>query len=149
MSSISETFSRMTNDEVWYAAANPLNAYYINAARTKAYERSRALFQAWTLEDGIGDAFRHAFASAMLARDIGVQEAYAVTDMHEAIPNNPYDKKTMDLYNNHQGVLVYLEAQKHLDDSGLSIMAPSDDVLEDRVLRAAQRGQLKVINTNP
>lgn len=145
MAGFSDAWEYATKDEKWYAVTHPFNAAYILAARSKAYQRAEELFEAWTLEDGAGDAFRHAFAAAMLARDIGVTDAYRVTDMHEDIPGNPYNKKTMDLFNNRQGVLIYQEAQKHLNDCGLGIMVPSDEELEGRVLSAVRQGRLKVI----
>ncbi|MGA6118702.1 DUF6973 domain-containing protein [Sphingobacterium anhuiense] len=69
-----------------------------DAAKTKA----EALFPANSLYLGKGDAFRHAYFSAMNAIDLGNAQAKLLGDAHEAVPQQALDKQ-MDLFNNQVG----------------------------------------------
>ncbi|REC61786.1 hypothetical protein DRF65_13690 [Chryseobacterium pennae] len=55
-----------------------------------------------SLENGKGDAFRHAFFSALNRTMFGVDQAKLLGDAHENIPQNPLNKQ-MDLHNNEIG----------------------------------------------
>jgi len=62
-----------------------------------------------TLEDGVGDAFRHAYASALMARDLDPEFTKEITDAHEALPGgNDKGKAFMDLHNNQKGIEIAL-----------------------------------------
>lgn len=49
------------------------------------------------------DAFRHAYWSLRLSRELGVNVAKQFTDAHEREQDNPVGDMLMDLFNNHQG----------------------------------------------
>lgn len=50
------------------------------------------------------DAFRHAYASALLARELGWRGAKHVTDLHEMTIGNSPQERAMDLHNNAVGI---------------------------------------------
>lgn len=58
------------------------------------------------LHNGVGDAFRHCYWSALLARDIGPDNARSITTAHEGYSANPAGERAMDLHNNAQGIKI-------------------------------------------
>lgn len=76
---------------------------YFLIAGQRALDRARKLFPT-SLNDGKGDAFRHAYWNAVLARYIGVSNTKRWTDAHEyGDPKNSWRCRTMDLHNNGVG----------------------------------------------
>jgi hypothetical protein len=55
-------------------------------------------------QDDRADAFRHFVWSALVTNKIGVEKAREYLTAHEDYPNNNYEAKSMDLFNNEQGI---------------------------------------------
>ncbi|MFZ2488028.1 MAG: hypothetical protein WAZ19_07875, partial [Anaerolineae bacterium] len=60
-------------------------------------------------EDGLGDAYRHAYWNALMVRRFGDDWAKNYSDAHENIAGNPKTKAFMDLWNNNLGIRIALE----------------------------------------
>ena len=78
------------------------------------------------------DAFRHCFWSAILARDIGFQDAMRFTTAHESSPKNRLEERRMDLHNNRVGL-----------DIGRA--SGTNESLSDRCMAALRAGKLIVL----
>ena len=89
------------------------------------------------LEDGHGDAYRHALWNAVMTRELGEDFTRAFTNAHEGVPGNPADKEAMDLYNNEVGRNI---AMQHPD--------ANDQELAELVMDALNDGRLIVIDGN-
>jgi hypothetical protein len=87
------------------------------------------------LEDGHGDAYRHAMWSAGITRALGAEFSEAYTNAHEAVPGNPADKEAMDLYNNEVGHQIALDNPY-----------ASPEELADLTMEALEEGKLIVID---
>jgi hypothetical protein len=74
----------------------------LTASRT-----AEQLFANDGLETGRGDAFRHAFFSALNAETLGPNMAKMLGDAHENWTGNDTDEKLMEMYNNNQGLKIY------------------------------------------
>lgn len=61
------------------------------------------------LENGPGDAFRHAFWNASMTRQFGADWTKQYTDAHEALKGNPKTKAFMDMWNNKLGIKIAQE----------------------------------------
>ncbi len=142
---MSDVFENLKGGEIWYAMTHPgWHTAVIISVRNKAYARARENYEEWSQEDGAGDAFRHAFATALLCRDIGIDEAKEITDLHEDSDKNPHDRKTMDLFNNAMGIKIYREQLAELGGH-----EPSDVDLEIAVMQAIQKGRMKILKHKP
>ena len=86
-------------------------------------------------QDGHQDAFRHAYASALMVRRFGLEFARKLTTAHEGTPPNPAQREAMDLYNNENGRRI---ASENADAE------PPE--LADRVRHALERGDLVVVD---
>lgn len=62
--------------------------------------------------DGVGDAFRHAYWSARLTQEFGPEWAGQFTDAHESKPGNEAARDFMDRWNNDLGIRI---AKQHPD----------------------------------
>jgi hypothetical protein len=91
-------------------------------------------FGGGSLHNGAGDAFRHCYWNALLARDIGKDNALEFTTAHENRPGNPVDERDMDLWNNAVGA-----------DIGAAGAMFSDAVLAAKCHDALTNGKLKVL----
>ncbi|GAB4247406.1 MAG: hypothetical protein Tsb0034_26620 [Ekhidna sp.] len=61
-------------------------------------------FPECSLHNGIGDAFRHAYFSALNTQRMGYVNAKRLGDCHETeTPSNRQNEKAMDLHNNQWG----------------------------------------------
>jgi len=80
------------------------------------------------------DAVRHAYWSALNARDVGEFIAISVGEMHEDEPNQPKEEREMDLYNNSVGVKIGTENE-----------SASNDQLYELVIQALDEGKLQVV----
>ena len=124
-------FQRLTPQEQSYLRSKPYHAFAIQAARDSAYGETQRRFGRNGHNDR-SDAFRHCYWSALLARELGFQDALAFTSAHEAFPNNPAEEKRMDLHNNRVGLTI-------------GRAKGTDQVLSMRSMAALQSGQLKVM----
>lgn len=137
---MADTFTIPTGKEVLYALAHPWwSSGIILYVRQTAYARARKLYESWTQEGGEGDAFRHAYAAALLSRYLDEEEAKVITDLHEDRSDNPASSKEMDLHNNQVGIDIYLE-QKANDGR-----EPSEKDLSDAVQEAVRTNRMIVL----
>lgn len=97
-------------------------------------------------EDGLQDAFRHAYWSALNARDVGAALTLEFTNLHETssdgndprhVDYNPEGTR-MDLNNNTVGI-----------DIGQNNPNATDEELQDRVMLALNKGQLQILKMAP
>ena len=99
-------------------------------AETEALER----FPPQGNSNGHADAFRHAYANALLTRARGEEWTAAFTTAHEGNPASSQLSVAMDLYNNEVGRRIARENPY-----------ASDEELADLVQRAVENGEMVVI----
>lgn len=140
MSSESDAFLQLKGGEIAYGYGHPWRVPMILWVRNKAYNRAYELYEEWSQEDGAGDAFRHAYAAALLAREFSPSESAYITTLHES-GNNLLDRKNMDLHNNNVGINVYKEEKFECYGD----REPSDVELEIAVMQAIHEGRTKIL----
>ncbi|NUT03391.1 MAG: hypothetical protein HOV76_07915 [Hamadaea sp.] len=106
----------------------------VYAVREAAFAEAQKRFPNTFGEDDHQDAFRHAYASALLTQTYGEDWAERFTTAHETGPNNPGTREAMDLYNNEAGRTIALE---HPD--------ATPDQLADLVQQSVRDGQMVVV----
>ena len=81
--------------------------------------------------DGVGDAFRHCYWSAIMTLKIGAEKAYKIGELHELVASNEgaLDFK-MDLKNNEFGVLVGIKSKSNKEAEVKCLEAAKSDKLE-------------------
>jgi hypothetical protein len=92
-------------------------------------------FRNWALNDGHNDAFRHAYANALMTQRFGADFTERFTRAHEGVPGNKADREAMDLYNNEVGRRIAVENPN-----------VSEEQLAGLVRQAIDRGELLVID---
>ena len=107
----------LNEGEKKYILLHPWHADDIEAAANKALSEAQKRFGKGSLHNGAGDAFRHCYWTALLARDIGKEGALEFTTAHEGKPGNPADEKAMDLHNNGVGADIGAAATNFSDDA--------------------------------
>jgi len=103
--SVYDQYKNLTQQEQQYIRSNPHHAFAIKESKEVAFTETRKRFGLNGRNDR-SDAFRHCFWSAMLARDLGYQNALRFTNAHESDPRNPPQEKAMDLHNNSVGLSI-------------------------------------------
>lgn len=88
--------------------------------------------------NGEADAIRHAYWSALNARDYG-DLAKRYGDAHEENPNQPLKEKKMDLHNNAVGYKIGLQGRGDAITSGWS-----DQQIWNEVMKARKEGKLQL-----
>lgn len=124
-------FTNLTPSEKIFLLRHPQLVSVIKNNAEKALLEARKKFPGASLHNGEGDAFRHCFWSALLARDIGASYAKQFTTAHENYSDNPPKERGMDLYNNSVGFSIGLEYPK-----------ASDGLLSMRCMAALLKGKL-------
>ncbi|MCM5682258.1 hypothetical protein M8A51_22240 [Schlegelella sp. S2-27] len=127
-------WDRLTEGEKDYLFANPWDAFAIERNSKIAQQEAARRFGKGSLHNGAGDAFRHCYWNALLARDLGKGNAIAFSTAHEGFPNNPAGERDMDLHNNSVG-----------SEIGAAHPHASDGVLSNLCFDALQSGRLKVL----
>ena len=89
----------------------------IKESADKALAEAQRRYRGPGLHNGNGDAFRHCYWSALLARDIGARNARAFTTAHEGYSANPPGEREMDLNNNGVGISIGSGAKKASDST--------------------------------
>jgi hypothetical protein len=128
-------YNKLNSAEKLALALRPIAVGTVRDDAEKALSEASARFSAASLHNGPGDAFRHCYWSALLTRDIGFQNAKAITDAHEEFPHNPANEKEMDLHNNMQGMFI-----------GIGHKRSTDREIADLCEAALRAGRLKVLN---
>jgi hypothetical protein len=103
--------------------------------RDKAIKAANDQFAGNEQQDNHLDAFRHAYASALLSRKFGGEWGAQYTTAHEMVPGNKPDQEAMDLHNNQLGHQI---AAQHPN--------ASEDQLKALVKQAVDRGDAVVID---
>ena len=98
----------ISDEEYQYLMDNPLAAPGIAKATLTAFKRAQELFPT-SLNNGEGDAFRHAYWNALLTRNVSAAHAEAFTTLHEQVGGGAALANTMDLHNNAVGRSIALE----------------------------------------
>ncbi|MEO9483507.1 MAG: DUF6443 domain-containing protein, partial [Ekhidna sp.] len=88
-------------------------------------------------EDGLQDALRHGIFTALNAQTLGKETALELGEAHENLPDNPDNKKTMDLHNNNIGAII-----------GAKKPNASPKELMGYLLNAMKAGGMKVIDND-
>lgn len=122
--------TELTRAEIIYLILHPHHVSIIRSDAGKALAEARRRFPSG-LHNGEGDAFRHCYWSALLARDIGPGNAKRFTGAHEDFDGNPSKEKAMDLHNNSVGIEIGRRNPKG-----------SDRTLADLAAQALRNGQL-------
>lgn len=123
----------LTPREKIYLLSHPHHISTIKGNADKALAEAANQFSGPGLHNGPGDAFRHCYWSALLARDIGADNAKSFTDAHEAYGANPVGEKAMDLHNNSVGISI-----------GGANSTASDAMLILECMNAVNNGQLQL-----
>jgi hypothetical protein len=125
-------FTGLTPQEKLYLLTHPHHISTIKENADKALAEARRQFRGGQ-HNGPADAFRHCYWSALLARDIGPDNAKTFTDAHEAYGANPAGEKAMDLHNNAAGIAI-----------GRANPNATDAVLVGQCLLAVNDGRLQL-----
>lgn len=106
---------------------------YIPISR-ETYEKAakQQLKRIGITDSGEANAFKHAFSSALIARDWGEHAANFFGTINELRPNNPTGEWSMDRHNNVSGIQTIKNRQTEI----------SDEELADEIKRRIDRGQL-------
>lgn len=119
----------------------------VRKAAEYARTESERQFPALTGQDDPRDALRHSLWNASMTRRLASKDAAARWGTaHEELPNNPAQRKAMDLFNNERGRELTW-AQRTTSGSWLfrRTVLPGDDALRARMLDALRAGELRVI----
>jgi hypothetical protein len=119
----------------------------VRKAAEYARTQSEGQFPALTGQDDPRDAFRHSLWNASMTRRLASKDAAARwANAHEELPNNPAQRKAMDLFNNERGRELAW-AQRTTTGSWIfrRTVLPGDDALKARMLDALRAGELRVI----
>lgn len=107
-------------------------------AAKKFFDNSKKAFKSVEKEsgrrNGLGDAKRHAYWSALNAKSEGEDLAREFGNAHENNPDQPRAERDMDLFNNEVGYSIGVEALKN---------GWSDIRIQEEVNKAAEEGRLK------
>lgn len=119
------------------AQAGPLGAYDILQIRDQADAEARLRFPGDDQHDNNADAFRHAYANALMVQRFGPEFAAAYATAHEQIPGNYGAVEAMDLYNNERGRVI-----------GQLSPGASHEELANQVEHAVRGGQMVVVSAD-
>ena len=135
----------LTDAEIALHASRPSQIPVVSNDMAVAWAVARGGFHAAQLHNGRGDAFRHAFWAAMLARDVGFHNAQQYTREHENWEGSPPAERAMDSHNNRIGALI--GAHGHLLGSHGIVRRRglSDGALAIACYLALRNGRLRVI----
>ncbi len=131
--------TNLTPGQKLYLILRPHHISIIHENSEKAMSASRRLYPGAGMHNGLGDAFRHAYWSALLARDVGPDNARRFTTAHENYSANPPGEREMDLFNNDVGIRIFTTAGPD----------PSDGRLELLVQAAIGQGRLMTAPSSP
>lgn len=106
---------KLNQQEKNYLLLKPWHLLAIKESANKALNEARSRFGGGILHNGAGDAFRHCYWSALLARDIGPDAALEFTTAHEMKPGLPQEEIEMDLVNNRLGIEIGRGAVNEVD----------------------------------
>jgi len=142
------TSNHLSPAERQFVKKNPHVSALISTAADKALQEAEQRYQGEG-HNGRGDAFRHAYWSALMTREVGLQMARQYGYAHEAVPpgdgvqrvivgsgemlTQPKREREMDQFNNAAGRTI---GETNKDDD--------DRALADLVDQALKSGQLQL-----
>jgi len=114
---------------------NPVKGLKALYEGKKAIDEAINRYQSWSLHNGNGDAFRHAYWNVLMVKHIDYDWAYRWATAHEegALDQPPLEKE-MDLYNNLVGRVI-----------GNNNKTKSDADLADIIQTSVRNGEMKRI----
>lgn len=145
-----DAYNNLNSEEKKLVALYPGHAIVVYDCSTKALNESSSIFQASSLTDGNGDAFRHAYWNVLMTVSFSFQQTYIdvevgariakmFADAHESeSTGKPHE---MDIYNNMVGRNI---ANEQFDGTWF----PSESSLSDTVLSEVQNGRMRRISKN-
>ncbi len=116
--------SSLTSQEISLYAAHPKYAATVKKCADKATESSKKLYKSYTLWQGNGDAYRHAYWSALMTKKTTEKFAWKAGLAHEGLePGYNFDKQDddtkMDIQNNYAG-RMFAQNNSSKSDSDMS-----------------------------
>ncbi|MBK8026766.1 MAG: WXG100 family type VII secretion target [Chloroflexi bacterium] len=100
-------FFRSDITELEAQAMDRLNTFQLmtlNNLHDEAFATEESVFGSHSNNDGLGDAFRHAYWSARMTQEFGAEWTQEFTDAHETKDGNPAARDFMDRQNNALGI---------------------------------------------
>lgn len=136
-----EQFESLTSQEIKLYAAHPVDALKAKSCAEKALKSSKDKYKSYALWQENGDAYRHAYWSALMTKKINRNFAYLAGLAHEGLTkgynfNKQSDDKKMDIANNYSGRKI-----------GTDYASSSDSKIASKVLSKCKKGGLKRIRT--
>lgn len=134
-------FGQATGEEILLCANHPFKCTTANSLGKQASEKTQSLYNNYVLWQGNGDAFRHAYWSALMAMHIDRDFAYDAGLAHEGLKRDynfelQGDDTKMDISNNFSG--------RVLGDNNKS---KSDDQIANMIKNEVTNGNLKRIRS--
>lgn len=123
-------FDKVTGEEIALFAAHPIKSAEAKTLSTTASEKANSLYAVYTLWQGNGDAFRHAYWSALMTKNIDRDYAYDAGLAHEGLKRGynfdaQGDDTKMDISNNYSGRILG-DANSSLSDSQLATVIKNE-----------------------
>jgi hypothetical protein len=142
-----DDWKTLTSDEKKLALRYFWQLPGVMSAAKFARARSEAQYPTLVGQDDQRDAYRHSMWNGSMTSRLGSREAAARWGFaHEEVPNNPAQRKAMDLENNHRGREL---AWAQMSTSGpwwnRKTVKPSDDDVAKLMLDAVEQGKLIMI----
>lgn len=130
-----DIYKDLKKAEKEFIFAHPIKAYKIYESYLKAIEETDYYYEGNHWLDN-GDAFRHGYWNALMARTVGVTSAKEFADAHESEGSTGLDLE-MDLYNNEQG-----------RSDGILFADLSEDELAEEIMHRVSSGYYKRIEND-
>ncbi len=134
-------FSKATGEEIWLCAQHPFKCNTANKLAQQASEKTKSIYDQYVQWQGNGDAFRHAYWSALMTKHIDRDFAYDAGLAHEGLKrgynfDSQGDDNKMDISNNYSGRIL-----------GDNNKSKSDDQIANIIKNEVIKGNLKRIRT--
>lgn len=131
----------LTSQEISLYTAHPIKAVKAKNCATIAENKTNEWYKNYTTWQGNGDAFRHAYWSALMTKKIDRDFAYEAGLAHEGLSkgysfSEQVDDTKMDISNNYSGRILG-------DDNS----SESDGDLAKIIKKACSKGKLKRVRT--
>lgn len=131
---------RLNAEEKALFSSNKAKAVLCISHGKTAFDKSQSKYQNNVLRNGNGDAFRHAYWTALMSKDknIGADFAKKWSDAHEkGSSGQPKIEYDMDIYNNSIGIQL-----------GKQNATKTSSQLESIVQQSVRQGKMKIIRSN-
>lgn len=134
-------FGKVTGEEILLCASHPFKCNTANNLADQASKKTQSLYNNYVLWQGNGDAFRHAYWSALMTKHIDRDFAYDAGLAHEGLKrgynfDSQGDDAKMDISNNYSGRIL-----------GDANKSKSDDQIANIIKNEVTNGNLKRIRS--